>query len=130
MVSLIIKYGNTTKNPNTIKGCLIIFRRFLNEYPICLLRSKDIINFGKKYIIHSNQQIKSTATQLLCGIYSIAGDQLKPLLKTDLKENVIKTLEIELTKTQRIIPKIIRCLKGETEKEFNDKNKEKNLVNT
>ena len=119
-VNLIIKSINAnTKNLNLIKASLTLLGNMLTAYSAALLPLKPIVDTAKTSLAHANKQIRESATQLLCVVYSFTGESIKQLLN-DLKPALLQVIEGEFKKTTLKTPAeaaiISRQLKGDAGK--------------
>lgn len=88
IAKLIVKHGSEAKSPNVIKEAC----NFLTKLPMEFgspsgLPLKEIIDFGKIAIAHSNPGARKSATEMLVGYFQWCGEAAKGLIVKDIKES-------------------------------------------
>lgn len=92
VLDIILKTLKNSKSPNLLKDYSNFFEKVISEFGINSMPVKEIVEFCKNLANHTNPQVRSSATTLLCELYKYIGKDLLTLLK-DIKESTLKIIE-------------------------------------
>ena len=126
VVTLLIYTTQPRNNVNVIKALLSLLLRMIEEYTAKLVPLINILDYTKTCLVHSNAQVKVTATKVIMAIYAQVGSDIKPIVASNLTEALYKALEPEFAKTKLKEVELKRKLKGAAEAEMEAKKKVKN----
>lgn len=88
IAKLIVKYGSEAKSPNVIKeSCNFLVKLPMEFGSPSGLPLKEIIDYGKIAIAHSNPGARKSATEMLVAYYQWCGEAARGLIVKDIKES-------------------------------------------
>jgi len=92
LLDILLKILKNSKSPSLLKDYSNFFEKVISEFGINTIPVKDLVEFCKILANHTNPQVRSSATTLLCELYKYIGKDLLTLLK-DIKESTLKIIE-------------------------------------
>jgi cytoskeleton-associated protein 5 len=114
IMNILLKHmTNVVKGPNVLKEFAMFIEKSIEEFGINLHPVKEVVEFAKYLANHTNPQLRSAATTLLCCIYKYIGPKIKSFLN-DIKEATMKVIDKEFENVAIVTEvETKRVLKGE-----------------
>lgn len=91
-LNILLTLLKNSKSPSLLKDYAIFIEKSITEFGINSIPVKEVVEFCKNLANHTNPQVRSSATSLLCELYKYIGKDLMILLK-DIKESTLKLIE-------------------------------------
>ena len=91
-LNILLTLLKNSKSPNLLKDYASFLEKTITEFGINLMPVKEIVEFCKNLANHTNPQVRTSATTLLCELYKYIGKDLLIMLK-DIKESTLKIIE-------------------------------------